>query len=69
MDGVKLAALTPGRVTDVSSSIGSWLITEGYAVPEMRSSGETRYGFATVQKPRDTSADRPRRVRRRKGDR
>ena len=69
MDGVKLIALTPGRVTDVSPSIGSWLITEGYAIPEMRASGETRNGFSTVQQPPDTSADRPSRARRRRDDR
>jgi hypothetical protein len=68
MDGVNVAALIPGRVTDVSPSIGSWLITEGYAMPEMRST-EIGPGFAKFEKVRDTSADRPRRSRRRSGDR
>ena len=36
MDGVNLDRLAPGTVRDVNSSIGSWLIAEGYAVPEMR---------------------------------
>jgi hypothetical protein len=36
VDGVKLDRLTPGRVCDVSSSIGSWLLTERYAQLEMR---------------------------------
>ena len=67
MDGVNVAALTPGRVTDVSPSIGSWLVAEGYAIPEMRSTEIG--GFATVDNVRDTSADRPRRSRRRSGDR
>ena len=43
MDGVELDRLTPGRVCDVSSSLGSWLLAEGYAALEMRSpAGEQR---------------------------
>ena len=38
MDGVNLDRLTPGTVRDVATSIGSWLVAEGYAEPEMRSS-------------------------------
>jgi len=37
VDGVKLDNLPPGAVRDVSASIATWLIAEGYAVPEMRS--------------------------------
>lgn len=36
IDGVQLKNLAPGSVHDVSSSIGSWLIAQGYAAPEMR---------------------------------
>jgi hypothetical protein len=36
MDGVKLDQMKPGSVREVSSAIGSWLIVEGYADPEMR---------------------------------
>jgi hypothetical protein len=36
MDGVKLDRLTPGRVCIVSTSLGSWLLAEGYAELEMR---------------------------------
>jgi hypothetical protein len=36
MDGVNLDRLAPGTVRDVSPSIGSWLVAEGYAEPEMR---------------------------------
>ena len=36
MDGVRLDRLEPGTVREVSASIGSWLIAEGYAEPEMR---------------------------------
>jgi hypothetical protein len=37
MDGVTLGNMAPGSVREVSSSIGSWLIAQGYAEPEMRS--------------------------------
>jgi hypothetical protein len=36
VDGVKLDRFSPGAVREVSPSIGSWLIAEGYAEPEMR---------------------------------
>jgi hypothetical protein len=36
IEGVKLDALRPGSVCDVSPALGSWLIVQGYAVPEMR---------------------------------
>lgn len=36
IDGVKLSTLTPGSVRDVSSTLGLWLIAQGYAQPEMR---------------------------------
>ena len=36
MDGVKLDRFTPGRVCDVSPSLGSWFLVEGYADLEMR---------------------------------
>jgi hypothetical protein len=45
MDGVNLDRLKPGAVRDVSTSIASWLVAEGYAEPEMRN--------------RDRDADRP----------
>ena len=37
LDGVRLDDMQPGTVREVSSSIGAWLVTERYAVPEMRS--------------------------------
>jgi len=37
LDGVRLDDMRPGTVREVSSSIGAWLVTERYAVPEMRS--------------------------------
>ena len=36
VDGVNLDRLAPGAVRDVSMSLASWLIAEGYAQPEMR---------------------------------
>ena len=36
MDGIKLDAMKPGMVREVSACIGTWLIVEGYAEPEMR---------------------------------
>jgi hypothetical protein len=36
MDGVKLDAMEPGTIREVSAGIGAWLIVEGYAEPEMR---------------------------------
>src|SRR2546427_31361 len=38
IDGVKLDRLAPGAVRDMSSSLATWLIVEGYAEPEMRRS-------------------------------
>ena len=36
LDGVRLDGMRPGTVREVSASIGTWLIAECYAVPEMR---------------------------------
>ena len=36
LDGVRLDNMRPGSVREVSPSIGSWLIAERYAEPEMR---------------------------------
>jgi hypothetical protein len=36
VDGIKLDRFEPGAAYEVSSSIGSWLVAEGYALPEMR---------------------------------
>lgn len=36
LDGVRLDAFLPGTVRDVSPSIATWLITQGYAELEMR---------------------------------
>ena len=36
LDGVPLDVFRPGKVCDVSSSIGAWFIANGYALAEMR---------------------------------
>ena len=40
IDGVRLDRLSKGMVKDVASSLGVWLIAEGYADGEMRSRDE-----------------------------
>jgi hypothetical protein len=37
VDGVSLDSFTVGTVRDVSTSLGSWLVAQGYAQLEMRS--------------------------------
>ncbi|HEV3059020.1 MAG TPA: hypothetical protein VGY48_12290 [Vicinamibacterales bacterium] len=39
LDGVALDTLQRGTVHDVSSLLGSWLVTQGYAQVEMRQGG------------------------------
>lgn len=40
VEGVRLDALRPGSVCDVSVALGTWLIVQGYADPEMRRTPE-----------------------------
>jgi hypothetical protein len=40
VEGVSLDSLRPGSVFDVSVALGSWLIVQGYADPEMRRTQE-----------------------------
>lgn len=61
LDGIRLDTFKRGTVREVSSSIGSWLIAEGYAVPEMRRAGREDWDFSGPKVPRDTVADYPRR--------
>jgi hypothetical protein len=60
LDGVRLDGLQPGMVKEVSASVGSWLIAERYAVPEMRRSSDDNE-FSTVKDVRDSASDCPRR--------
>ena len=57
-----LDGLARGNVREVSSSVGSWLIAQGYAEPEMRQqSGEENQDLAGIRRPRDMAHDRPHR--------
>ena len=60
LDGIRLDNFHRGEVRDVSPSIGSWLIAEGYAEPEMRQgSRDEDQGFsAGINKPFDFANDR-----------
>lgn len=67
---MRLDLLQPGMVKEVSASVGSWLIAERYADPEMRRSTEDdafspmndlRYALSTVKDVRDSANDCPRR--------
>jgi hypothetical protein len=49
LDGIRLDTLTCGQVREVSASIGSWLIAQGYAEPEMRRSSSEQPGFSGVR--------------------
>jgi hypothetical protein len=60
LDGVRLDAFIAGMVREVSPLIGAWLVTEGYAVPEMRQTREEDQPF-----PRFTSSRQARPRRRR----
>jgi hypothetical protein len=42
IDGVNVGLMEPGTLREVSSAIGSWLIAEGYALPEMRQQTDRR---------------------------
>ena len=60
VDGVRLDSFQPGMVKEVSASVGSWLIAERYAEPEMRRSVEDDE-FSTVKDVRNFANDSPRR--------
>jgi hypothetical protein len=63
LDGVRLDSMRPGAVREVSASIGAWLITERYAVPEMRHDARP-YEEDFLSEPQSVSvSDRPRRRR------
>jgi hypothetical protein len=62
LDGVRLDRMERGSVREVSTSIGSWLITEGYADPEMRQeTREENQDLSGIRRPREMAHDRPRR--------
>ena len=60
LDGVRLDVLQPGMIKEVSASVGSWLVAERYADPEMRRTPEDDE-LSTVKDLRATASDFPRR--------
>jgi hypothetical protein len=64
VDGVHVADMKPGTVREVSSSIGSWLIAEGFADPEMRREFRTHEEDFLIR--RASAADRVTRTPRRR---
>lgn len=64
LDGVRLDDLKAGTIREVSSSIGSWLITERFAEPEMRHDVRAHQDDFLIQ--RDTADDRVSRSPRRR---
>jgi hypothetical protein len=57
IDGVSLQSLYPGAIRDVSPLLGSWLIAEEYAEPEMRASSNDE-GSDYFSAPRPYPHDR-----------
>jgi hypothetical protein len=49
LDGIRLDTLSRGEVREVSASIGSWLIAQGYAEPEMRHNSGEQHGFSGLR--------------------
>ena len=40
---MELGRLQPGTVRDVSPTVGTWLIVQGYAYPEMRRTNDDEF--------------------------
>lgn len=68
LDGVRLDSMQPGVVREVSPSIGTWLIVERYAVPEMRSDAQLHEEDFLGQTERDAAANLSEHPRRRRND-
>lgn len=60
VDGVHLDGMARGSIREVSPNIGSWLILQGYAEPEMRQSSreENQDLSGGGSRVRDTAHDR-----------
>ena len=56
LDGVRLDNMKPGHVREVSASIGSWLIAQRYAEPEMRTDVRTHDDGFLVGRDRQSAA-------------
>ena len=57
VDGVPLDALRPGLVREVSASVGTWLVAQGYALPEMRASDRADDHYSVFNRPRQFRRD------------
>jgi hypothetical protein len=57
LDGVRLDVLKTGMVRDLSPSLGSWLVMQGYAEPEMRSATRLSEQAADIVIVRDPKSD------------
>jgi hypothetical protein len=64
VDGVSLAILSVGAVCSVSTSLGTWLMAEGYAELEMRHEPELSDRFASVVERSHIAHDRRRKTSR-----
>ena len=60
IDGVDLDTLRPGAVCDVSALVGTWLIVQGYAYPEMRRTDEDLTESSVAAEPPPVEVDRRR---------
>jgi hypothetical protein len=62
LDGIRVGNFEKGTVREVSMSIGSWLIAEGYAEPEMRHDPRLEdMDYSGPRNPRALASDHPRR--------
>lgn len=68
LDGITVDRYVPGSVRDVPTTIGAWLIAEGYAEPEMRRSPKEDLDCTEKVKPVRAAAH-DRHPRRRSTDR
>ena len=60
IEGVDLDTLRPGTVCDVSVSVGTWLVVQGYAYPEMRRSEDDGNDPSDDAEPLPVERDRRR---------
>ena len=60
IEGVDLDTLRPGTVCDVSASVGTWLVVQGYAYPEMRRSEDDVNDPSDEAEPLPVERDRRR---------
>ena len=70
LDGVELRKFVRGSVCNVSASIGTWLVAQGYALAEMRrETPSEEQQFSGIKAQPAVAHDRRRTDRRRSTDR